>query len=169
MSTLYWSSFQSPLGLILIASSESGVCAVNLPAKTKNSFFDWLRKNFPGYELEESASKNEQIMGELAQYFRGRPVRFRSKLDPRGTEFQRQVWSELRTIPYGSVITYKELAKRVGRPEGYQAVGRANAANPLPIVIPCHRVVGSEGDLVGYGAGIQTKEYLLRLEGTLIL
>lgn len=96
-------------------------------------------------------------------------MQFKSKLDLHGTEFQRQVWSELKKIPYGSVITYKELAKRVGRPRGYQAVGRANATNPLPVVIPCHRVVGSDDDLVGYGAGIKTKQYLLRLEGALML
>ncbi len=169
MRTLYWTSSRSPLGLIFVASTNKGVCAISIPENTKKDFFDWIGKHFEGYELEESASKNEQIVGEFRRYFNGTPMQFKSKLDPHGTEFQRRVWSELKKIPYASVITYKELAKRVGRPEGYQAVGRANATNPLPIVIPCHRVVGSDDDLVGYGAGIKTKEYLLRLEGALIL
>jgi O-6-methylguanine DNA methyltransferase len=169
MRILYWFSFRSPLGPIFLASTTKGVCTISIPVKTKEDFFGWIGKNFSGYELEESVSKNEEMVGELQRYFRGTPVQFKSKLDPQGTEFQRQVWSELQKIPYGTVITYKELARRVGRPVGYQAVGRANATNPLPIVIPCHRVVGSDGDLVGYGAGMKTKEYLLRLEGVLIL
>lgn len=169
MQTLYWTSFRSPLGPIFVASTAKGVCAISIPENTKRDFFDWIGKQFEGYQIEESANKNEQIVGELRRYFEGTAVQFKSKLDLHGTEFQRQVWSELKNIPYGSVITYKELAKRVGRPRGYQAVGRANAANPLPVVIPCHRVVGSDDDLVGYGAGIKTKQYLLRIEGALML
>jgi methylated-DNA-[protein]-cysteine S-methyltransferase len=84
-----------------------------------------------------------------------------------GTEFQRRVWLELKRIRYGKMISYKELAKRVGVQRGYQAVGKANGANPLPIVVPCHRVVGSNSKLVGYAAGLKTKEFLLRLEGAL--
>lgn len=169
MQTLYWTSFRSPIGPVFVASTNKGVCAVSVPAHTKKDFFKWIGEHFKGYEFVESASKNEQIVDELKKYFGGTVVQFKSKLDPRGTAFQRQVWSELKKIPYGTVITYKELARRVGRPEGYQAVGRANATNPLPIVIPCHRVVGLDDDLVGYGAGIKTKEYLLRLEGALML
>lgn len=169
MQMLYWTSFRSPLGLVYVASTNNGVCAVSLPANTKEDFFDWIVKHFEGYEVEESAEKNRQIVDELEQYFNGAAVPFKSKLDLQGTEFQRQVWSELQRVPYGTVVTYKELARRVGRPKGYQAVGRANATNPLPIVIPCHRVVGSDDDLVGYGAGIRTKEYLLRLEGALLV
>jgi O-6-methylguanine DNA methyltransferase len=90
-------------------------------------------------------------------------------LDPIGTDFQRQVWRELRKIRYGTTISYKELSKRVGKPGAYQSVGRANGANPLPIVIPCHRVVGNDSRLVGYAAGIKTKEFLLRLEGALLV
>ena len=169
MQTIRWTSFDSPIGTVYLASTKKGVCSVTIPASTRADFISWLRKHFAGWELVESRKGNEKMMGELKRYFEGKLTRFKSKLDPRGTPFQRKVWSQLRKIPYGTTITYKQLAQRVKSPAGFQAVGRANATNPLPIVIPCHRVVGSDDDLVGYGAGIKTKEYLLRLEGALML
>ncbi len=169
MEKIFWAAFGSSLGTLYVASTGKGVCKISIPASTKKEFFGWIRKHFDGAEVEESADANKQIVAELERYCDGRLVQFRSKLDLHGTEFQRKVWSELRRVPYGTVITYKELASRVGTPRGFQAVGRANAANPLPIVIPCHRVVGSDDDLVGYGAGVKTKEVLLRLEGALMI
>ncbi|MBI3193481.1 MAG: methylated-DNA--[protein]-cysteine S-methyltransferase, partial [Ignavibacteriae bacterium] len=91
------------------------------------------------------------------------------QLDMLGTPFQIRVWKELVKIEYGATITYKQLARRVKAPQAFQAVGRANASNPLPIIIPCHRILGSDGSLVGYASGIKTKEFLLRLEGAIML
>ncbi|MFN3763308.1 MAG: methylated-DNA--[protein]-cysteine S-methyltransferase, partial [Anaerolineae bacterium] len=88
-------------------------------------------------------------------------------LDLRGTPFQRRVWEELRRVPYGQTVAYGELARRVGRPGAARAVGRAVGANPVPIIVPCHRVVGADGSLVGYGGGLEIKAALLRLEGVL--
>jgi len=167
MEKIYYSSFNSKIGTIHVASTKSGVCKISIPAQTKKEFLAWLQKAFHGAELVESSTKNRQIIDELNRYFDRRLVKFHSKLDPVGTEFQRRVWCELKRIRYGNMISYKQLAKRVGMQRGYQAVGKANSANPLPIVVPCHRVIGSNAKLVGYAAGLKTKEFLLRLEGAL--
>ena len=108
-----------------------------------------------------------QGRAELAEYFQGKRRAFDLPLAPKGTPFQLRVWNELANIPYGTVISYKELAQRVDRPKGFQAVGQANGRNPLPIFLPCHRVVGANGSLTGYAGGLEVKQWLLRLEGVL--
>ncbi|HEY8022769.1 MAG TPA: methylated-DNA--[protein]-cysteine S-methyltransferase [Thermoanaerobaculia bacterium] len=107
------------------------------------------------------------VAAQLAEYFAGRRRDFDLELDPPGTPFQRQVWGELARIPYGATVSYGELARRVGRPNASRAVGAANGANPIPIVLPCHRVIGSDGSLTGYGGGLPIKRALLSLEGAL--
>ena len=102
---------------------------------------------------------------QLRAYFAGERSDFDIPLSPEGTEFQRRVWHELERIPYGCTISYGELAKRVGNPKASRAVGAANGANPLPIVVPCHRVIGADGTLTGFGAGIDVKAKLLEIEG----
>ena len=169
MQTIYCCSYKSKFGTLHIASTDNGVFRIDLPRRTKTEFIASLKKYSHGAEIIESSERNKLIIGELERYFDGKLERFRAKLDPQGTEFQLQVWKELLKIPYGTIITYKQLAQRVGRPTGYQAVGRANGTNPIPIVIPCHRVLGSDNDLVGYGGGIKMKEQLLRLEGALMI
>ncbi len=169
MKRIYWTSFSSKIGTIYIASSDRGVCKISIPAQSRKEFQNWLLRHCHGCEIVEVASRNKQIIDELNRYFDRKLVKFNSRLDPLGTDFQKQVWSALRRIRYGTTITYKQLADRVGIPGAYQTVGRANGANPLPIVIPCHRVIGSNDSLVGYGAGIKTKEFLLRLEGALLI
>jgi O-6-methylguanine DNA methyltransferase len=164
---IYYTSFNSKIGTIHIASTPSGVCKISIPAQTKKEFLAWLQKKFIGAELVESQTKNRQMIDELNRYFDRRLVKFHSRLDPVGTEFQRRVWLELKKIRYGKTISYKELAKRIGLQRGYQAVGKANGSNPLPIVVPCHRVIGSNARLIGYASGLKTKEFLLRLEGAL--
>lgn len=104
---------------------------------------------------------------ELLEYFRGKRRDFDLPLAPKGTLFQQKVWSELAKIPYGTVTTYGELAIRVGSPRACRAVGQANHSNPLPIFLPCHRVVGKKGALTGYAGGVELKQWLLRLEGVL--
>ena len=169
MKKIYWTSFSSKIGTIYVASSDRGVCKISIPAQGKKEFLNWIQVHCNGLEVAEVASRNKQVIDELNRYFDRKLVKFHSRLDPIGTDFQRQVWTQLRKIRYGTTITYKELAKRVGIPGAFQTVGRANGANPLPIVIPCHRVIGSNDSLVGYGAGIKTKEFLLRLEGALLI
>jgi methylated-DNA-[protein]-cysteine S-methyltransferase len=107
----------------------------------------------------------EDAVRQLRAYFAGSLRRFTLLLDPQGTDFQRRVWSQLETIPFGEVRSYAQVAESIGAPRAVRAVGAANGANPLPIVIPCHRVIGSGGKLVGYGGGLPLKKRLLDLEG----
>ncbi len=106
---------------------------------------------------------------QLQEYFAGTRRDFALPLDTRGTPFQKAVWAAVRRIPYGTTATYGQIARMIGHPRAARAVGRANGANPLPIVIPCHRVVGTNGSLVGYGAGLHIKATLLRLEKVLLV
>ena len=99
------------------------------------------------------------------QYFQGKRREFDLPFAPKGTPFQQKVWNELAKVPYGTVVTYGELAARVGSPKACRAVGQANHNNPLPIFLPCHRVVGTKGALIGYAGGLELKQWLLRLEG----
>jgi methylated-DNA-[protein]-cysteine S-methyltransferase len=100
----------------------------------------------------------------LKAYFRGELKEFDLPLEMQGTEFQLRVWNELRAIPYGETISYAQLAGRIGNPKAVRAVGLANGSNPIPIIVPCHRVIGSDGSLTGFGGGLATKKKLLELE-----
>ncbi|MBI4811479.1 MAG: methylated-DNA--[protein]-cysteine S-methyltransferase [Ignavibacteriales bacterium] len=168
-SAIYCTSFDSRIGRIYIASTEKGVCKVSLPHENRKDFVGWLKKHFDLEMVSDNRLKNKDVIDQFTRYFNGRLAQFHCSLDLIGTPFQIRVWKELAKIPYGSTITYKHLAKRVHAPKAFQAVGRANGANPLPIIIPCHRVIGSDGSLVGYAYGVKTKEFLLRLEGVLML
>jgi methylated-DNA-[protein]-cysteine S-methyltransferase len=105
------------------------------------------------------------VVGQLNEYFEGTRRRFELELDPSGTDFQQLVWAEVSLIPYGGTRSYGAVARRLGKPTAVRAVGTANGANPIPIVIPCHRVVGADGSLVGYGGGLDVKAALLEHEG----
>ncbi len=171
METLHTISVTSPLGELLGVASETGLCGLYLDAANACVSLDrWRRRYAPASDLKPGADTHP-ILGELAgalgAYFGGRLQRFELPLDPRGTEFQREVWRELRRIPFGQTITYGDLARRLAKPGGSRAVGSANGANPLPIVIPCHRVVASKG-LGGFSGGRERKIELLRLEGVLL-
>lgn len=166
---VYCTSFDSRIGHIYIASTEKGVCRISIPKETRRDFFSWLHTHFDIDAVVENKSRNKEYIDQINRYLNGKLVEFTFPIDLIGTPFQIRVWKELKKIPYGTTITYRQLAKRVGVPKGFQAVGRANGANPIPIVIPCHRVIGSDGSLIGYAAGVKTKEFLLRLEGAIIL
>jgi methylated-DNA-[protein]-cysteine S-methyltransferase len=166
---VYCTSFDSKIGLIYVASTDKGACKVSVPRQTKKDFIKWLRENFDDSEVVDNKSRNREVIDQLTRYFNGKLAKFTVAIDLHGTPFQIRVWKELQKIPYGSTISYKQLAKRLGTSRGFQAVGRANAANPVPIIIPCHRVIGTDGSLVGYTSGIKTKEFLLKLEGALMI
>ena len=109
----------------------------------------------------------EQAVGELAAYFAGARREFTVPLAPAGSSFQKKVWGALRDVPYGTIASYKEIAQRIGKPGAAIAVGQANSRNPIPVIIPCHRVIGAGGKLVGYTGGLHIKTALLGLEGVL--
>jgi methylated-DNA-[protein]-cysteine S-methyltransferase len=146
----------SPLGNILLVADESGLTMIN--------FQDGTGAKRPPQDSTESPAPFREAARQIRAYFRGELKEFTLPLSPRGTAFQRSVWNELCRIPYGKTISYRELAQRVGRPAAWRAVGAANRCNPLPIVVPCHRVIGSNGQLTGYYGGTHLKEYLLNLE-----
>jgi methylated-DNA-[protein]-cysteine S-methyltransferase len=166
---VHCTSFDSKIGLIYVASTDKGVCKIAVPRQTKKDFLRWLNDNFDDNEVDDNKSRNREVIEQLSRYFNGKLARFTCPIDLHGTPFQVRVWKELVKIPYGTTITYKQLARRVGTSRGFQAVGRANATNPLPIIVPCHRVLGTNGSLVGYSSGIKTKEFLLKLEGALMI
>jgi len=169
LTMVYCTSFDSKIGLIYIASTDKGVCKISVPRQTKKDFFRWLRENFDDSEVADNKSRNKEVMDQLNRYFNGKLAKFTCSVDMRGTPFQLRVWKELQKISYGTTISYKQLAKRLGTSRGFQAIGRANAANPVPIIVPCHRVLGTDGTLIGYASGVKTKEFLLKLEGSLMI
>jgi O-6-methylguanine DNA methyltransferase len=166
---VYCTSFESRIGRIYVASSERGVCKISVPNETHKNFLGWLRQHYQQDAVVDNRSKNKDIIDQLNRYFNGKLVKFNCAVDLRGTPFQLRVWKALTKIAYGSTASYKQIAQRISAPNAYQAIGRANAVNPLPIIVPCHRIVGADGSLVGYSCGIKTKEFLLRLEGAIIL
>jgi methylated-DNA-[protein]-cysteine S-methyltransferase len=148
---------KSPLGLLTIAEEENWLRFILFGAggEASNQEPDWQRS---------SCEVVHETIRQLQEYFEGKRTRFELPLKPAGTPFQMDTWRELQKIPYGTVISYRELAVRIGRPRACRGVGAANGANPIPIVIPCHRVVGSNGKMTGYGGGVWRKEALLKLE-----
>ncbi len=147
----------SPIGKLLIAGDGDTIRRIDFAKNGKPSRpeADWQ---------ESSRGPVAQAARQLREYFAGSRTDFDLPLAPEGTEFQRNVWQRLQEIPYGETISYGELARRVGNPKASRAVGAANGQNPIPIVIPCHRVIGANGKLTGFGGGLPTKEALLALE-----
>jgi O-6-methylguanine DNA methyltransferase len=163
METIYYSSFNSPfLEKVFVASTEKGVCMVDF-LKKENAFLKELRESFPGRIVRDDR-KNRDVLNQLKKYLNGELRRFNCKLDFRGTLFQKKVWSALVKIPYGQTRSYREVAQAIGHPKAFRAVGNANGRNPIPLIVPCHRVIGSNGGLAGFGHGVRVKKKLLNLE-----
>jgi methylated-DNA-[protein]-cysteine S-methyltransferase len=159
METLYYSRMPSPVGPLLLGVSESALVLVEfdrgLPELSYGQRISW----------EESASRTRPVREQLEEYFAGQRHDFDLKLDLRGTDFRKRCWDELLRIPYGETRSYGEIARAVGNPKGSRAVGQANHYNPIAIIVPCHRVLAGGQHLGGYGGGLPTKAFLLRLEG----
>jgi methylated-DNA-[protein]-cysteine S-methyltransferase len=153
----HWCEVAAPIGALLLAGTSSALALVHFQCGPR----PWRP---PGEWLQQEEPFRLAIT-QLREYFAGTRRRFELALAPRGTPFQLSVWQLLRAIPYGQTVTYGEIARRLGRPEAARAVGLANGANPLPIVVPCHRVIGADGSLTGFGGGLPIKRALLHLEG----
>jgi methylated-DNA-[protein]-cysteine S-methyltransferase len=153
---MYYRFLATPIGELLIAGDDDALGVVGFPqgSMRREPEPDWIYSEKPV----------DAVCGQLTAYFAGTLKEFDLNLRPGGTEFQLEVLDELRKIPYGTTTSYGEIARRIGRPRAVRAVGRANGRNPIPIIIPCHRVIGSTGNLTGFGGGLPTKEALLRLE-----
>jgi methylated-DNA-[protein]-cysteine S-methyltransferase len=131
--------------------------------KSKKTFLRRLRGKFPG-EIIEDDQKNQILLSQIKKYLKGDLKRFHFKLDFKGTPFQKKVWSALMKIPYGQTRSYKEVAQMIGHPKAFRAVGNANGENSIPLIVPCHRVLESNGGLGGFGHGIKVKKQLLDFE-----
>ena len=154
---MWFDDFNTPIGKLHVAADDSGLRFVmfennkyDLPQRE-----DWKRDKSVTWEARE----------QLLQYFAGDRTEFDLVLNPIGTDFQIQTWNMLSKIPFGKTWSYSQLAKKIGSPKAVRAVGAANGRNPIPIILPCHRVIGSNGTLTGFGGGLPTKQWLLEHEG----
>jgi methylated-DNA-[protein]-cysteine S-methyltransferase len=151
----YTMPFESPVGRLVLESDGDVLIGIWLPTQAAG------KRRSKG---DDVPTVIKETATQLEEYFAGERTDFDVTMELDGTEFQRSVWRELTRIPYGTTISYKELARRVGRPNGPRAVGQANGRNPIPIIVPCHRVVASDG-IGGYGGGLPMKRALLAVEG----
>jgi len=165
---IFCASFESPIGMIYIASTEKGICKIALPRDSKTSFFGWIKDHFDTDGIVDDRKKNASAIRQLNEYFIGKRTKFELDVDLIGTPFQQKIWTEVARTPYGTTVTYKQISKKI-HTIGYRSVGSSVSKNPLPIIIPCHRVIGSNQKLIGYAGGIKLKEYLLRLEGIILV
>jgi methylated-DNA-[protein]-cysteine S-methyltransferase len=156
MNTVFYTEIESPIGPLLLTMEQEHLTNVCMNQQKRS------------VEVRPEWIPNERsflaIAKQLGEYFRGKRQVFDIPLRLAGTDFQRSVWDELRSIPYGATTTYGEIANRIGNPKAVRAVGLANGQNPIPIIIPCHRIIGSNGKLTGFGGGLEKKAFLLQLE-----
>ncbi|MFW2365300.1 MAG: methylated-DNA--[protein]-cysteine S-methyltransferase [Desulforhopalus sp.] len=148
--------YQSPIGQLMLIGTNGVLEELLFPNEVQEKSID------AGFQHNEKIF--EPVLKQLREYFAGKRQRFSLKLAPNGTEFQQRVWQELCNIPYGQTTSYGEVASRLGNPKGGRAVGMANGKNPIPIIVPCHRVIGKDGSLTGFGGGLDIKRHLLDLE-----
>jgi O-6-methylguanine DNA methyltransferase len=172
METLRYTVFDSPVGPLFLAASSKGLVALEFDARlpgqqTIRPNPRDLRQENDRVRFEESSRVMSGYLRELEEYFAGTRRQFVFPLDLRGTEFQLACWRALVAIPFGETRSYGDIARAVGRPQGFRAVGMANNRNPIAIVVPCHRVIASDGTLCGYGGGLEIKRKLLELEGAI--
>jgi methylated-DNA-[protein]-cysteine S-methyltransferase len=172
METLHCTTMQSAIGPLFLAASTQGLVALEFDARLPGQQSirpnpRQLRDERKGSKFEDSADELQPYVGELEEYFAGQRREFTFPIDLRGTDFQLACWRALLAIPYGETRTYAGIARTVGKPSAFRAVGMANNRNPIAIVVPCHRVIASDGTLCGYGGGLEVKRKLLELEGAL--
>jgi O-6-methylguanine DNA methyltransferase len=161
---LHTARFESPIGVLFAVSSERGLAYLELAHASGRGFAGWRRTAAPEAHPVEGFAPNRAAIAEVLEYLEGKRRTFELPLDLRGTPFQRLVWDALLGIPYGETRTYREVAQTIGRPAAVRAVGTANGANPIPLIVPCHRVIATGGRLGGYGGGLPLKARLLALE-----
>ncbi|CAN5613599.1 hypothetical protein BH23CHL2_BH23CHL2_17920 [soil metagenome] len=162
--TIWWNTLETAYGSLGFASSSAGLLTLLFP----NAIEDRDRvisRLAPGSRIESGDEQNATALNQVREYLAGQRQSFDLPLDQRGTAFQIAVWNAVYAVPWGQTATYGEIAERIDRPDAVRAVGAANGANPIPIIVPCHRVIGSDGSLTGFGGGLELKRKLLTLEG----
>ena len=162
----YTDMMDSPCGpLLLVVDDDGAVVRIEFGNGRESQKRTVQRMRAAGIDVIEDAGRTAGLRRQLEEYFAGERQEFDLRLAPQGTPFELSVWEELKRIPFGETRSYGEIAQAIGRPGSARAVGRANGANPIPIVVPCHRVIGANGSLTGFGGGLDAKERLLEIEG----
>jgi len=163
MERIYYSFIPTELlKNLYVASTEKGVCMVDF-LRSEKDFLKRLKNRFSG-EVIRDDRRNKKVLSQIDKYLKGKLRDFDCPLDQKGTPFETKVWSELIKIPYGETRSYREVAEAIGHPKAFRAVGNANGSNSIPLIVPCHRVIETNGGLGGYGHGIEVKKRLLELE-----
>jgi O-6-methylguanine DNA methyltransferase len=164
METVHIARSNSPIGRFRVASTEAGLAYVELPRSSGRGMRDWMQRHVLDCRCVDEIGPNRIAIEQILEYLASERTHFDIPLDLRGTPFQRAVWDVLLKIPYGECCSYAEVARAIGRPTAQRAVGSANNANPVSLVVPCHRVIASDGSLGGYGGGVDLKARLLAME-----
>ncbi|HET7628899.1 MAG TPA: methylated-DNA--[protein]-cysteine S-methyltransferase [Bacillales bacterium] len=161
-----YGEMESPIGPLTIVCTAKGVCKLEFGSfdETQGNVQGWTRKHLLRQEMSRDDDTVAPVVRQLNEYFHGSRIHFDLPLQLCGTPFQKKVWEALREIPFGETRTYKQIAQSMNAAKAVRAVGNANNKNPLPILVPCHRVIGSNGSLVGYGGGLEKKQFLLDIE-----
>ncbi|SDX51658.1 methylated-DNA--[protein]-cysteine S-methyltransferase [Paenibacillus sp. CF384] len=167
MKALYWTEIDDASWRLIVVATDEGLSYVSSPAATLDEVAEWCAKHYPGYTLTRDDERLGEYSGQLRAYLNGELTRFQLPLHVKGTAFQQMVWQALEQIPHGQTCSYSDIAERIGKASAVRAVGTAIGANPVLIVVPCHRVIGKNGALTGFRGGMDAKEKLLRLEGVL--
>ncbi|MDQ0191336.1 methylated-DNA--[protein]-cysteine S-methyltransferase [Alicyclobacillus cycloheptanicus] len=168
LSAVYWDTLRHGAWTLHLAATDKGLCSMTLPNEPFNQLQAWVNRHAPGSRLVHEPKKLHPYREQIEAYLSRNRTVFTVPLDLRGTPFQIQVWRALLDIPFGVTRSYAEVAAAIGQPTAVRAVGAANGANPVPIVVPCHRVIGKNKTLTGYRGGIAMKAQLLTLEGVRI-
>lgn len=169
MNTIYLKEIKTPLGELFACADNKGVCLLEFPdSKGLDKELKEISKTLQGEIVKGENEHLKLLERELNEYFQGKRKSFSVLLNTVGTDFQKQVWESLLKIPYGTTTSYQKQANLLGRPKAVRAVANANGQNKISILIPCHRVIGSNGTLTGYGGGLLRKQKLLEIEGVLL-
>jgi methylated-DNA-[protein]-cysteine S-methyltransferase len=164
MEILYFDTVTYAQGDMYIVASKKGIVYIGTPNAAFNEVEEWAKKPFKGYKFEENQEKLQPYKGQLIAYFNKERTEFDLPIHIKGTPFQLAVWDALKELPYGTTTTYANIAQRIGNPKAVRAVGSAIGANPILAIIPCHRVIGKNGQLTGFRSGLAMKQFLLELE-----
>ncbi len=163
-ATVYYAQLQTPIGLLRLFASGRGLLRLALPNEPRSAAEAYVERTLGPTSVRDDEAAHAAALAQLAAYFAGTRRSFDVPLDLRGTPFQRLVWDAVAAVSYGETRTYRDVARAIDRPAAVRAVGAANGANPVPLIVPCHRIVGANGSLTGYGGGIEVKRRLLALE-----
>lgn len=161
---IYWTLLNQGSWKMYVAATTAGLCYIGSPNASFEELAGWARKRLPSYKFVEDAEELQPYIKEVIAYLEGKINKFTLPMDLHGTPFQQAVWQALKEIEYGKIVTYTDIAARIGKPKSVRAVGSAIGANPILIIIPCHRVIAKSGKLGGFRAGLDMKEQLLELE-----